>query len=262
LEDRTPVEEGQPGESLDAGAEPVTEGSQASVAEEIAPVLATEESVGEAAPEEGSASREDPGEEPESADQATGAETDAAGASDTVPIAVLERLEARLDNAVALAQRRDDLVDLLHKENQQLRQGELHSAMLPLVRDLMRLHDDLERIIEVDPDVGDAVLIRDALSDALARNGIVKFLPSLAEPFDAIRHGAVGTEPTGDPERDRTIAAARRAGFRRDDGSIVRVADVIVCKYTAIAANRPPTSVLAEDQRQGDPEQNHDKEGS
>lgn len=158
------------------------------------------------------------------------------------PDAVVTRLEQRLDQALQLAQRRDDLVDRLHSENQQLREGELQAALLPLLRDLMRLHDDLEQIIAVASDARDAVLIRDALADILARNGVTKFTPTDGSAFDSALHAAVGAEPTDDEHADRTIQSVRRAGFVRDDGSTVRVADVIVWKFRP----RPPESADTE----------------
>ncbi len=172
-----------------------------------------------------------------------GLESDRVGA---VSVEVLTRLENRLDETLRLAQRRDELVDRLHKENQQLRQGELQTAMLPLLRDLMRLHDDLERIIAVDPGSQDTVLIRDALADALARNGITQFAPGENDSFDSALHAAVGAEPTDDPQSDRTICAVRRAGFRREDGSIVRVADVTVRKYRSGSPPESGSSPLSE----------------
>ena len=184
------------------------------------------------------------------AGRSTGSEPSLAEGPDAVPGEVLARLEDRLDEALRLARRRDELIDKLHSENQRLRQGELHTAMLPLLRDLMRLHDDLERIVEVDPAAHDTVLIRDALADALARNGITRFVPGESEPFDSAQHAAVGSEPVDDPQRDRTICAVRRAGFRRDDGSIVRVADVAVRRYRSAA----PSDSVAAGATAGDPE--------
>jgi molecular chaperone GrpE len=149
----------------------------------------------------------------------------------------LARLEGGLQEALALAKHRDELVDRLHRENQQLRQGELHSAMLPLLRDLMRLLDDLEQILRGEPSVGDVDFVHGALLEILGRNGVESFAPTSGEPFDSAIHAAVGTAPTSDPAADRTICLVRRAGFRREDGSIVRAADVTVNRYRPAAAS-------------------------
>jgi molecular chaperone GrpE (heat shock protein) len=160
-------------------------------------------------------------------------------AAATVPVELIRALEQRLEEALRLAQHRDELVDRLHAENRQLREGELRSALLPLLRDLMRLHDDLDRITAVDPDANDAALVRDAITDTLARNGVSSFAPLPADPFDSSRHAAVGTDLTKDQRIDRTIATVRRAGFRHDDGSIVRAADVTVYKYKPAPEGEP-----------------------
>jgi molecular chaperone GrpE (heat shock protein) len=146
------------------------------------------------------------------------------------------RLDRRLEEALRLAKHRDELVDKLHRENQQLRQGELQIAMLPLLRDLMRLLDDLELILESDPEASDVDFVRGALVDILGRNGITGFVPAKHEPFDSAIHAAVGTEPTAERLSDRTVCTVRRGGFRRDDGSIVRVADVTVHRYQPVSA--------------------------
>jgi molecular chaperone GrpE (heat shock protein) len=149
------------------------------------------------------------------------------------------RLERRLDQVLQLAQRRDELIERLHNENQQLRKGELQVAMLPLLRDLMRLHDDLEQIVALPSESRDAILIRDTLSDVLARNGVTKFIPTEGEVFDSTRHTAVGTQPTEDERADRTVQTVLRAGFLRDDGSTVRVADVVVRRFQAQPRESP-----------------------
>ncbi len=173
----------------------------------------------------------------------------------------IARLEQRLDQALALAARRDDLVDKLHGENQQLRHGELQAAILPLLRDLMRLHDDLEQIISVAPESADAVLIRDALSDILARHGIEKFAPAGGEPFDSARHTAVAAESIATDEGDRTIHAVRRPGFVRDDGSVIRTAEVIVYRHRP---QEPPLATADTDGvvARSDLDDNHEDERS
>lgn len=145
--------------------------------------------------------------------------------------------ERRLDEALALAKRRDELVDRLHNENQSLRGGELQTAMLPLLRDLMRLIDDLAQILESDPQARDVDFVRGALEDILRRYGVAGFAPAPHDRFDSALHAAVGVEPTADPEGDRTVAAVRRRGYRRDDGTIVRAADVTVRRYRPAAVS-------------------------
>src|SRR5947209_9477437 len=75
------------------------------------------------------------------------------GAPDT-DIDAIERLTdalGALDERLAESQRllahQTELADRLHAENQRLRAGELRAAQLPLVRDLMRMHDDIGRLV-------------------------------------------------------------------------------------------------------------------
>jgi len=85
------------------------------------------------------------------------------------------RPQARGVTAAARASER--ACDKLHGENQRLRAGELRGAMLPLVRDLLRLHDDIGRIADATEQVEDLELMQISLLDALSRNGIVSVRP-------------------------------------------------------------------------------------
>ena len=137
-------------------------------------------------------------------------------------------LDDRLGEAQRLLAHQSELAAKLHADNQRLRAGELRAALLPLVRDLLRLHDDIGRIAEDTERAGDLELIRISLLDALARNGIVPLRPAAGEPFDPKRHSATSVLPTDVAERDRSIAGVVRAGFEWDDGHTIRVADVSV----------------------------------
>lgn len=140
-------------------------------------------------------------------------------------------LDDRLREAQRLLAHQSELAAKLHADNQRLRAGELRAALLPLVRDLLRLHDDIGRIAEDTERAGDLELIRISLLDALARNGIVPLSPAAGEPFDPKRHSATSVLQTDIAERDRSIAGVVRAGFEWDDGHTIRVADVSVYRY-------------------------------
>lgn len=66
------------------------------------------------------------------------------------------------------------------------------------------------------------------VADLLAMFGLTCFEDS--GTFDGIRHNAVDTEPTDNPERDMQICATVSAGLMRGD-SVVRAQSVIVYKY-------------------------------
>lgn len=153
----------------------------------------------------------------------------------------LADLAARLEESQRLLGRQVDHVDRLHAENQRLRAGELRAAISPLVRDLLRLHDDVGRLAEASTDESkrDLNVVQVSLLDVLARAGIMSFEPEVDAQFDPKRHNAAGVVATGDAASERRIAEVVRTGFHWEDGQIVRVADVTVFKYTA-PTDEPP----------------------
>lgn len=177
-------------------------------------------------------------------DESTSApQDDAAEQGSTTPQAlelsevttVLASLQERLGESQRLLGRQSDLVDKLHAENQRLRAGELRAATLPLVRDLLRLYDDIVRFSADNGDSQDLDLVKVSLLDALARNGIAAFTPEPGEQFDPKQHNVAGVLPTEDASLDRTVAEVSRVGVRWEDGQTIRVADVRVYKHTPTA---------------------------
>lgn len=146
--------------------------------------------------------------------------------------AALESLDSRLAESQRLLARQTELTERLHAENQSLRAGELRSAQLPLLRDLIRLCDDLERMRAVAADsAGDLTLVHEGLLDILARNGVEKFEAEQDEPFDSRLHAAAGVDPTEDEQRDKTVSEVVRCGFRWDSGEVIRVAEVRAYRF-------------------------------
>jgi molecular chaperone GrpE (heat shock protein) len=141
-------------------------------------------------------------------------------------------LDSRLEESQRLLARQTDLVDRLHAENGELRAGELRGAQLPLVRDLLRLHDDVGRMRaaagEKDHDLR---IIQESLVDILARNGIQPFAPEPGESFDPLVHTASGVEPTEEKELDKAVVEVTRQGFRWESGGTIRVAEVRAYRY-------------------------------
>jgi molecular chaperone GrpE (heat shock protein) len=153
-------------------------------------------------------------------------------------------LEGNVAELTRLQRHQVDVIDRLHAENQRLRQGELLAATLPLMRDLIRLHDDLGRMVESCSDEGpgtarDLAIVRTVLEEALQRNGLTRFDPPVGGNFDTSVNTAVAVTPTNDASLDRTIAAVRRSGFRREDGSVVRAAEVVVHRFEAPTPTAP-----------------------
>lgn len=179
---------------------------------------------------------------------------DPADPSDRV-VAVLERLEDRLDESQRLLARQTDIATSLHAENQRLKAGELRSAQLPLVRDLMRVQDVLEQVLEaaVESTAADDLRIaRDAILEALARNGIEPTRGESGDPLDPRMHRVIGVEPVDDPAADRTIAEVVKTGFSWEDATTIRAADVRVYKHAPVAP-APPSSDPAPDATEAQP---------
>jgi molecular chaperone GrpE (heat shock protein) len=119
-----------------------------------------------------------PGSEPEAGDVA---ETTDAVAEAQVPepepepephLELLARFEDRLAESQRLLGRQTEIAASLHEENQRLKVGELRRALAPLVRDVLRVQDDVTAMLDThaDADAGaarDLDLVRGALLDAL-----------------------------------------------------------------------------------------------
>jgi molecular chaperone GrpE (heat shock protein) len=164
-------------------------------------------------------------------------------------VAVLERLEDRLEESQRLLARQSEIASSLHAENQRLKAGELRGALLPLVRDILRVHDDLKQIIRAELDAGadPETMQRDPLHigveqivDALARNGIERTPVDAGDAFDPRLHKVVAVAAAESADAHRTVADVLKSGFAWDDGAPIRAADVRVFKHTpAPVADEP-----------------------
>jgi molecular chaperone GrpE (heat shock protein) len=153
--------------------------------------------------------------------------------------------DTRLEESHRLLARQSDLVDRLHAENQDLRAGELRNAQLPLVRDLLRLHDDVGRMREAagepNGESDDIRLVQESLLDVLARNGVEPFAPGEGEPLDPRLHAVAGTEPIAEEPLDKSVAAIVKRGFRWDSGDVIRVAEIRAYRYQGASQDAPET---------------------
>ena len=160
----------------------------------------------------------------------------------------VERLAELLDETNRLGHERERTIDRLHEENQRLRRGELERAIAPLLRDLVRLFDDLDRTMRSfaqrhghDPaPVTELACFRDAVGDVLYRHGLESYDVAVGAPFDAGVHRALATVPTSDPASHRTIARVIRLGFRNESG-VFRFLDADVFKHVPACDLEPST---------------------
>lgn len=151
-------------------------------------------------------------------------------------ISEIANLERTVAEVARLRVRDTDTIDKLHADNTRLRQGELTAAMAPLLQGLLRLHDQMVSLASGDPHSIAGMLRTQLLQLLDTATGISTFDPSGGNPFDSSMHTGVGRIPTTDAAKDATVARCVRPGFARNDGSIVRVAQVEVYRHQPATA--------------------------
>lgn len=144
-----------------------------------------------------------------------------------------------IDELVRLTRRSDEHVAELHAENTRLRAGELAGATAPMLRDLVRLHDEVTQLLgAAAPEAtSDLELVRSRLLDTLARWGLAPFSAEVGDAMDPKRHQGVGRVRSADGAPG-TVATVRKPGFAHDDGRTFRAAEVEV--FQAPPEPEPP----------------------
>jgi molecular chaperone GrpE (heat shock protein) len=133
-----------------------------------------------------------------------------------------------------LRSRDTDLIARLHEDNTKLRNGEIASALNPVVIGMIKLHDQMVSLGALaDPASAVGMLHTQLLQIMELTCAVQPFSPVTGEPFDASRHTGTRRIPTTEASADGTVAGTIRAGFARADGSIVRVAEVEVHRLTS-----------------------------
>jgi molecular chaperone GrpE len=167
-----------------------------------------------------------------------------------------DRLSQRLDAIQTVLERearaevaRERVVDRLHAELQEYKQDLLLKVQRPIFIDLIQLHDDIGKMVEVrttgDSDSDRAVAVRGilesiqvAIEDILYRQGVEPFTGE-GDAFDPRRQRAVATVPTDDPARNKTIASRLRKGFQAGE-KLIRPELVSVYTFRAPTTADPP----------------------
>ena len=168
----------------------------------------------------------------------------------------IETLASLLEESNRLSMERERIIDRLHQENQSLKQRELQHALLPVLRDSIRLFDDLNQTANnyaarenfVPANVArDFQCFAETVSDILYRYGLERYTADKGSVFNSKEHRVLGVVQTPEKEKDRTIARIIHEGFRRDL-SIIRLLEAEVYRYVPDAAveNNPPASTSQE----------------
>jgi molecular chaperone GrpE (heat shock protein) len=146
----------------------------------------------------------------------------------------------RIDELVRLADRREQLIDRLHADNQRLRAGELAQVRAPLLREMIRTYDLVVTLLGDGSSAGsDLELVRRRLVDGLESGGTLLVEPEAGEAFDAALHTAIERVETCERELDMTVARTVRVGFIQDGERVLRPADVVVHLYRKDAGSGP-----------------------
>lgn len=150
---------------------------------------------------------------------------------------------------------REEQVERLHAELQQHREGMLERATRPLLNAVIRVHDDLGKVVaslrarppeEITPERTFRVLdgFREDLELLLAQHGVEPFEP-VDDIFDPRLHTALRTVHTGDPGLTGRIAERLRPGFSHGE-ALLQKARVAV--FTAQGGPAPAAPSIAPDQ--------------
>lgn len=161
--------------------------------------------------------------------------------ADDQAIALLTSLSDQLKETNRLSRDRELMIDRLHQENQRLKQGELQQALLPILRDLIRLYDDLKLTAANYADraadggekfVKDLRCYAETVADILYRHGVEKIEAAAGEEFNSKEHKAVAVTPAAGQEQDRRISRIVHDGFRTE-AKVIRSVEVEVLRYEA-----------------------------
>lgn len=211
--------------------------SSAPAVEEVREPAAPNEASSGSSPDEASAgsSPEEASGEPSPSDPeaAAGMVDEAETQSLDGVVAALARIEHGLGEYDRLLTRQTEVASRLHSENQELKKGELRQAQTSLVLGVIRVIDDITGMAETAEEAtrADLLLIGAALTDALESHGVERLHVGVGDAFDGKAHKIARVDPTGDKSLARTVGGVARPGFVWVDGTVIRVADVVVYKF-------------------------------
>jgi molecular chaperone GrpE len=144
------------------------------------------------------------------------------------------------------AAHREAVIDRLHAENARLRDGIREAILAPVIADLVRLYDSLDREarhLAGDPAAALLASFADDVALTLDRCDVEVLGPRPGEPFDPAVHQAVSILDCADPARHDTVAEIAAVGLRhRGTGRLRRPAGVRVNRLPADGSGDPATA--------------------
>lgn len=154
----------------------------------------------------------------------------------------LGQVEGQLAEFHRRSAHREAVIDQLHEENQRLRGGIGRAILEPVIADLLRLHDQLDR--EARRLGADGLLFRSFADDValiLDRCGLEIFSAEPGEPFEHERHRPLAVLPCDDEARHNTVAEVIAAGFvERASGRVRRPVQARFHQYSPAPEETEP----------------------
>lgn len=156
----------------------------------------------------------------------------------------LDVLQTLFEREIRAESTREKVVDRLHAELQEYKQGLLLGILRPVFVDLIQLHDDMGKMIASQAEaegeagrlLGLVASFQQGVEDILYRQGVEPFTEP-GDAFDPRRQRALSTVSTDDPALNKTVAVRLRKGFQVGE-KVVRPEMVTVYSYKS----RPPES--------------------
>ena len=141
-------------------------------------------------------------------------------------VAGFRKVEERLAEFHQRAAHREAIIDRLHEDNQRLHDGFSRMVLEPMVADLIRLYDQLDReASRLEADGQDGQLMRSFAEDVaeiLDRCGFEVFSADVGDPFKRGRHRPVESVACDDESRHNTVVEVVAVGFFDRDANRVR----------------------------------------
>jgi molecular chaperone GrpE len=142
---------------------------------------------------------------------------------------------------------REQVIDRLHEENQRLRGGLSKAILEPVVTDLIRLFDQVDREVRrLRADGKDERLLwsfADDIAQILDRCGIGMYSAEPGDPFDRDRHRPLAVVACADKSQHNTMAEMITVGFtERETGRIRRPVQARFYQYIPVRESMPDGS--------------------
>jgi molecular chaperone GrpE len=148
-----------------------------------------------------------------------------------------DKVEEQLAEFHRRSAHRESVIDLLHEENQQLRAGISRVILEPIVADLIRLYDQIDReVCRLKAEGQETRLLwsfADDVAQILDRCGFEIYSAESGDPFDRDRHRPLAVVTCRDESRHNTVAEVAAVGFtERETGRIRRPVQARFYQYT------------------------------